>query len=398
MFTQVRLLRHKLHTMSLHMSRIMRPDDANVAGRVHGGTALRMIEEAGVIASTRHCNSQPGHENCVSALVRVERTDFLSPMLIGEVAHVSASVTYTAHHSLEVQAVVTAENLLNGNKRLTNKASLWYVPLSVKSPDKVLPVPPMPYGCKEEEEEGRIRYETQKHDRSQQQQCPSFIFSPTTDPEMHTVACSQSSLIHLVGPSDCAIHGFVQGGVTMKLMDEVAGIVAVRHCKSNVVTACVDAMNFHRKLKLAVFQEQELGPSGMAQAPRHTPGTPTQSDEVHLPIPSVVELAGTLLSVTGRLTFTSQRSMEVEVAVEADTLVDRVIGNGSTMVAENTEGSQRFCAVSAYFTLISLSSDGKPKPVPQLKLETEDEKKRFEEGKARYLQSKAKREAQKGSA
>uniref|UniRef100_A0A8C4WRM3 Acyl-CoA thioesterase 7 n=1 Tax=Eptatretus burgeri TaxID=7764 RepID=A0A8C4WRM3_EPTBU len=190
----------------------MRPDDANVAGRVHGGTALRMIEEAGVIASTRHCNSQPGHENCVSALVRVERTDFLSPMLIGEVAHVSASVTYTAQHSLEVQAVVTAENLLDGKKRLTNKASLWYVPLSVKSPDKVLPVPPMPYGCKEEEEEGRIRYETQKQDRSQQQQCPSFILSPTTDLEMHTVACSQSSLIHLVGPSDCAIHGFVQGG------------------------------------------------------------------------------------------------------------------------------------------------------------------------------------------
>ena len=71
--------------------------------------------------------------------------------------------------------------------------------------------------------------------------------------------------------------------------------------------------------------------------------------------------------MTGRLTFTSQRSMEVEVAVEADTLVDNVMGNGST-VAEKTEGSQRFCAVSAYFTLISMSSDGKPMPVPQLKV------------------------------
>lgn len=41
-------------------SRIMRPDDANVAGNVHGGTILKMIEEAGAIISTRHCNSQDG--------------------------------------------------------------------------------------------------------------------------------------------------------------------------------------------------------------------------------------------------------------------------------------------------------------------------------------------------
>lgn len=38
-------------------------------------------------------------------------------------------------------------------------------------------------------------------------------------------------------------------GVTMKLMDEVAGIVAARHCATNVVTASVDAINFHRKIK-----------------------------------------------------------------------------------------------------------------------------------------------------
>lgn len=35
----------------------------------------------------------------------------------------------------------------------------------------------------------------------------------------------------------------------MKLMDEVAGIVAARHCNTNVVTVAVDAINFHRKIK-----------------------------------------------------------------------------------------------------------------------------------------------------
>lgn len=34
----------------------------------------------------------------------------------------------------------------------------------------------------------------------------------------------------------------------MKLMDEVAGIVAFRHCSTNIVTASVDAINFHRKI------------------------------------------------------------------------------------------------------------------------------------------------------
>lgn len=35
----------------------------------------------------------------------------------------------------------------------------------------------------------------------------------------------------------------------MKLMDEVAGIVAIRHCKTSIVTVSVDGMNFHRKIK-----------------------------------------------------------------------------------------------------------------------------------------------------
>lgn len=38
----------------------MRPDDANVVGNVHGGIILKMIEEAGCIVCTRHCNTQKG--------------------------------------------------------------------------------------------------------------------------------------------------------------------------------------------------------------------------------------------------------------------------------------------------------------------------------------------------
>ncbi|XP_027241587.1 cytosolic acyl coenzyme A thioester hydrolase isoform X3 [Cricetulus griseus] len=227
---------------------IMRPDDANVAGNVHGGTILKMIEEAGAIISTRHCNSQNG-ERCVAALARVERTDFLSPMCIGEVAHVSAEITYTSKHSVEVQVHVMSENILTGTKKLTNKATLWYVPLSLKNVDKVLEVPPIVYSRQELEEEGRKRYEAQKLQRMETTWRNGDMVQPVANPEPNTVSYSQSSLIHLVGPSDCTLHGFVHGGVTMKLMDEVAGIVAARHCKTNIVTASVDAINFHDKIR-----------------------------------------------------------------------------------------------------------------------------------------------------
>lgn len=50
----------------------------------------------------------------MAALVRVEKTEFVSPMFIGEVAHVSAEITYASKHSLEVQVKVVAENILTG--------------------------------------------------------------------------------------------------------------------------------------------------------------------------------------------------------------------------------------------------------------------------------------------
>lgn len=50
----------------------------------------------------------------MAALVRVEKTEFLSPVFIGEVTHVTAEITHTSKHSLEVQVKVMAENILTG--------------------------------------------------------------------------------------------------------------------------------------------------------------------------------------------------------------------------------------------------------------------------------------------
>lgn len=52
------------------------------------------------------------------------------------------------------------------------------------------------------------------------------------------------------------------------------------------------------------------------------------------------------------MTFTSNKSMEIEVFVDADPFVD--------------EARERYRAVSAFFTYVSLSKEGKPLPIPQL--------------------------------
>ncbi|XP_010131330.1 PREDICTED: cytosolic acyl coenzyme A thioester hydrolase, partial [Buceros rhinoceros silvestris] len=153
----------------------------------------------------------------------------------------SAEITYTSRHSVEVQVNVMSENILTGAKKVTNKATLWYVPLSLKNVNKVLEVPPIQYARKEQEDEGKKRYEEQKLDRLETKQRNDLIF-PIINPDRQTkgkaarallqVSSPRRGLIHLVGPSDCTLLGFVHGGVTMKLMDEVAGIVAARHCKT----------------------------------------------------------------------------------------------------------------------------------------------------------------------
>uniref|UniRef100_A0A2K5RJ81 palmitoyl-CoA hydrolase n=1 Tax=Cebus imitator TaxID=2715852 RepID=A0A2K5RJ81_CEBIM len=304
---------------------IMQPDDTNIASNVHGGTILKMIKEAGAIISTWQCNSQNG-ERCVATLAQVECTNFLSSMCIGEVAHASEEITSTSKHLVEVQVNVLSENILTGAKNLTSKSTLWYVPLWLKNVDKVLEVPPVVYSRQEQEEEGWKRYEAQKLEHMETKWRNRDIVQPVLNPEPNTVSYSQSSLIHLVGLSDCTLHGFVHGGVTMKLMDEVAGIVTARHCKTNIVTI--------RK--------------------------------------------GFVITISGRMTFMSNKSMEIEVLVDADPVVD--------------SSQKRNRVAGAFFTYLLLSQEGRSLPVPQLVPETEDEKKCFEEGKGQYLQMKAKRQ------
>ncbi len=127
-------------------------------------------------------------------------------------------------------------------------------------------------------------------------------------------------------PQDANPMGNVHGGIIVKLIDNTAGAVAYRHARSNAVTASMDKIDFHSPVFI-----------------------------------------GDLLILKASLNLVGKTSMEIGVRVEAENLLTGEIRH----------------TVSAYLTFVALDENGKPKNVPPLILETEEEKRRNCEAKLR---------------
>lgn len=152
---------------------------------------------------------------------------------------------------------------------------------------------------------------------------------------MHCKAIEESCLTMatVMQPNQANPAGNVHGGEIMKLMDNAAFAVAQRHARSNVVTARVDELEFH------------------------------------LPI-----LVGNLVTCYAYLTYVGRSSMEVAVKVLVDDLYSE---------------SPAQCALTAYFTMVALNAGGQPICVMPLKLNSDEERSRFAEGRQRHEANKA---------
>jgi Acyl-CoA hydrolase len=131
------------------MSQLMNPQDANIAGNVHGGVIMRLIDNAGGVAAFRHARA-----NVVTA--SIDRLDFHNPVFIGDFVTLRACVNFVGKTSLEVGVRVEAENLQTGVKRHTASAYLTFVALD--SNGRPLPMPPL---LLETDEEKRRNQEAQ---------------------------------------------------------------------------------------------------------------------------------------------------------------------------------------------------------------------------------------------
>ncbi len=134
---------------------------------------------------------------------------------------------------------------------------------------------------------------------------------------------SESHIVmtELVLPNDTNVHGNLMGGRLMYWMDIAAALAAGKHCNAPVVTASVDNISFESPIKL-----------------------------------------GNVVHIEARLSRAFNTSMEVHL---------RVWG-------EDLSQQYKYKSNEAYYTFVALDPNRKPRAVPQVIAESEDEKMLFE--------------------
>ena len=148
---------------------------------------------------------------------------------------------------------------------------------------------------------------------------------------------SETSLVltHLMQPAEANFMGNIHGGIIMKLIDEAAGACAYRFCRTKVVTAAIDRIDFHHPVQV-----------------------------------------GNLVRLRANVNFSSSKSVEVGVRVEAEDLTTGMVTHTN----------------SAYLVFVALSDSGKPIPVPPLTPESDEQKRWLAEAQERRRKRLAERE------
>jgi len=127
--------------------------DANPVGNIHGGIVMRLVDEVGGVCAARHVGRPV-------VTVAIDSMSFHSPIFVGNLVTVKASLNYVGRTSMEVGVRVEAEDVLTGECTHTNSAYLVYVAKDENG--EPVEVPPLIAETPEEQRrmaEGRLRQE-----------------------------------------------------------------------------------------------------------------------------------------------------------------------------------------------------------------------------------------------
>ncbi len=139
-------------------------------------------------------------------------------------------------------------------------------------------------------------------------------------------ADSYTEMVQVVLPNDANPLGFILGGTVMHLIDIAGAIACHRHTRSLLVTAAVDGLQFLNPIKV-----------------------------------------GDLIILQARVTATFRTSLEVQVEV----------------FSEGTLSGERKLTSRAYLTFVAIDDKGGRVTIPQLLLETDDDRARADEAAVR---------------
>ena len=116
-------------------------DDANNAGFIHGGTVMKLCDEAAGIAAIKH-------SRCRVVTAAMDRMTFLESVHVGDLLTLKAAVNAVWRTSMEIGVRVEAENPRTGDVRHTNTAYLTMV--AVDDDGRPLAIPPLETSSPEE--------------------------------------------------------------------------------------------------------------------------------------------------------------------------------------------------------------------------------------------------------
>jgi len=114
------------------LSQVMMPIHANHYGNVHGGTILRLVDEAAFVAATKHAR-----KNVVMA--SMDNIVFKHPVNLGDILTIRARLCHVGRSSMDVEAEIKTEKLKAGRTLHVGSAYLTMVALDNKG--KPSPVP-----------------------------------------------------------------------------------------------------------------------------------------------------------------------------------------------------------------------------------------------------------------
>jgi len=97
------------------ISQLMLPSHTNFSGKIHGGYILSLLDQIAFA-----CASKFSGHYCVTA--SVDTVDFLSPIEVGELVTMKASVNYVGKSSMIVGIRVEAENIQTGKVKHCNSS------------------------------------------------------------------------------------------------------------------------------------------------------------------------------------------------------------------------------------------------------------------------------------
>jgi uncharacterized protein (TIGR00369 family) len=124
------------------MTVLMTPDTANFAGNVHGGTILKLLDQAAYACASRYAGRYV-------VTVSVDQVTFRRPVHVGELVTFLASVNHTGTSSMEIGIKVVAEDIQSGERRHVN--SSYFNMVAVDEAGKPAVVPPLRPSSPEEQ-------------------------------------------------------------------------------------------------------------------------------------------------------------------------------------------------------------------------------------------------------